>query len=125
MAVQTVLDQARELLERRLGEIDAERVKLERAMGELGGKAKKRGRGPGRPKGAGSTSNGAAPKKRRKRRGGTRSDQAVEFVKANPGASASAIAAALKIKPNYMYRVLGDLAKEGRVKKDGTKYTAV
>ena len=30
----------------------------------------------------------------------------------------------MKIKPNYLYRVLGDLQKEGRVKKSGRKYTA-
>ena len=28
----------------------------------------------------------------------------------------------MKIKPNYLYRVLGDLEKEGRVKKQGRKY---
>ena len=28
------------------------------------------------------------------------------------------------IKPNYLYRVLADLEKEGRVKKSGRKYTA-
>jgi DNA-binding HxlR family transcriptional regulator len=28
----------------------------------------------------------------------------------------------MKIKPNYLYRVLGDLEKEGRVKKDGRTY---
>ena len=28
----------------------------------------------------------------------------------------------MKIKPNYLYRVLGDLEKEGRVKKKGRKY---
>jgi DNA-binding PadR family transcriptional regulator len=30
----------------------------------------------------------------------------------------------MKIKPNYLYRVLGDLEKEGRVTKDGRKYSA-
>ncbi len=28
----------------------------------------------------------------------------------------------MKIKPNYLYRVLGDLQKEKRVRKDGRKY---
>jgi DNA-binding HxlR family transcriptional regulator len=28
----------------------------------------------------------------------------------------------MKIKPNYLYRVLGDLEKEGRVKKKGRQY---
>jgi hypothetical protein len=28
----------------------------------------------------------------------------------------------MKIKPNYLYRVLGDLEKERRVKKQGRQY---
>lgn len=63
----------------------------------------------------------AAPK-RRKRQGGTRADQAVAHIAENPGVGASDIAKAMKIKPNYLYRVLGDLEKEGRVKKDGRSY---
>jgi sugar-specific transcriptional regulator TrmB len=119
-----VLDEARELLERRLADLHDERQKLERALAELGGKAK---RSPGRPKGSGtssSTGGGKAgrPKKRRRRRGGTRGDQAVELITAQPGISASDVAKTMKIKPNYLYRVLGDLEKEGRVKKDGRQY---
>ena len=30
----------------------------------------------------------------------------------------------MKIKPNYLYRVLGDLEKEGRVKKHGRQYSS-
>lgn len=68
----------------------------------------------------------AAPvKKRRNRQGGTRADQAVELITGNPGISASDVAKTMKIKPNYLYRVLGDLEKEGRVKKDGRNYFPV
>jgi predicted transcriptional regulator len=63
-----------------------------------------------------------APKKRRRRRGGTRADQAVDLITSQPGISASDVAKTMKIKPNYLYRVLGDLEKEGRVKKDGRQY---
>jgi sugar-specific transcriptional regulator TrmB len=118
-----VLDEARELLERRLTDLHEERQKLERALAELGGKAK---RSPGRPRGSSSTGTskaaGAGRKKRRRRRGGTRGDQAVELITAQPGISASDVAKTMKIKPNYLYRVLGDLEKEGRVKKDGRQY---
>ena len=115
-----VLDEARGIMQRRLAEIDDERKRLERALAELGGKAK---RSPGRPRG----SSAAAPKaagtrRRRKRRGGTRADQAVELIASKPGISASDVAKTMKIKPNYLYRVLGDLEKEGRVKKDGRQY---
>ena len=37
----------------------------------------------------------------------------MKLIKDNPGITASEIAKQMKIKPNYMYRVLGDLA-EGR-----------
>jgi hypothetical protein len=123
-----VLDEARELVERRLADLDEERRRLERALAELGGKATKR---PGRPRGSSSTASAggatAAPKssgtkKRRRRRGGTRADQAVELITSQPGISASDVAKTMKIKPNYLYRVLGDLEKEGRVKKDGRQY---
>jgi sugar-specific transcriptional regulator TrmB len=123
-----VLDEARQLVERRLQDLDEERKRLERALAELGGKATTR-RGPGRPKGSGSrkattagTSTSSAPRRRRKRRGGTRADQAVQLIESQPGISASDVAKTMKIKPNYLYRVLGDLEKEGRVKKDGRQY---
>jgi len=122
-----VLDEARDLIERRLADLDEERHRLERALAELGGKAK---RSPGRPRGsaskattkASSRASSGAPKKRRRRRGGTRADQAVELITSQPGISASDVAKTMKIKPNYLYRVLGDLEKEGRVKKDGRQY---
>ena len=119
-----VLDEARDLVEKRLADLDEERQRLERALAELGGKAARRA--PGRPRGRKvSTSRAAksgAPRKRRRRRGGTRADQAVDLIEKNPGISASDVAKNLKIKPNYLYRVLGDLEKEGRVKKDGRQY---
>jgi sugar-specific transcriptional regulator TrmB len=118
-----VLDEARDLVKKRLAELDDERKRLERALAELGGKATGRastGRGPGRPRGSGAKS--ASPKKRRRRRSGTRADQAVGLVEGSPGISASDIAKQMKIKPNYLYRVLGDLEKEGRVKKKGRQY---
>jgi hypothetical protein len=126
-----VLDEARDLIERRLADLDEERRRLERALAELGGKATKR---PGRPRGSSSTASAGdaaapaapkasgAPKKRRRRRGGTRADQAVDLITSQPGISASDVAKTMKIKPNYLYRVLGDLEKEGRVKKDGRNY---
>jgi DNA-binding IscR family transcriptional regulator len=46
----------------------------------------------------------------------------VKVVEENPGVSASEIAKQLKIKPNYMYRVMGELQKEGRVRKRGRGY---
>jgi sugar-specific transcriptional regulator TrmB len=118
-----VLDDARELVEKRLAELNEERERLERALAELGGKATRRS--PGRPRGrakAAPSAGGTGRKKRRGRRGGTRADQAVKLIEQQPGISASDVAKTMKIKPNYLYRVLGDLEKEGRVKKDGRNY---
>ena len=121
-----MIDEARELLEKRLKELDDERKRLERALSNLiEGKApgRRRGRGPGRPRGS-KSKKAAAPRRRRARSGGTRADQAVKLIADNPGITASEIAKTMKIKPNYLYRVLGDLQKEGRVKKKGRQYSA-
>jgi transposase-like protein len=128
-----VLDEALDLVKKRLAELDEERKRLERALAELGGTVTRRpgrppgsGRGPGRPRKNAATAAAkpaAAPgKRRRRRRGGTRADQAVALVEQNPGISASEIAKTMKIKPNYLYRVLGEMEKEGRVTKKGREY---
>jgi hypothetical protein len=129
-----VLDEALGLVKKRLAELDEERTRLERALTELGGTATRRpgrppgsGRGPGRPRknaaAAPAAATSTAPRKRRRRRrGGTRADQAVALVEQNPGISASEIAKTMKIKPNYLYRVLGEMEKEGRVTKKGREY---
>jgi sugar-specific transcriptional regulator TrmB len=117
-----VLDEAVELVKKRLAELDDERKRLERALADLGQKASRRG--PGRRRGSApkKAAKKAAAPRRRRRRGGTRGDQAVSLVEKSPGISASEIAKAMKIKPNYLYRVLSDLEKEKRVKKKGRKY---
>jgi transposase-like protein len=108
-----VLNEARTLVEKRLRELDQERARLERALADLTGGRVGRRR-PGRPPGSGRA--------RRRRRGGTRGDQAVKIVGDNPGISASEVAKRMKIKPNYLYRVMGDLQKEGRIRKRGRGY---
>jgi predicted Rossmann fold nucleotide-binding protein DprA/Smf involved in DNA uptake len=124
-------DEARDALERTVKELRDQLTQAEEALEKLGGKATRRG--PGRPKGSGrkasrgrsagsGTGTTGIPRRRRKRRGGTRADQAVKLIESQPGISASDVAKTMKIKPNYLYRVLGDLEKEGRVKKDGRQY---
>jgi hypothetical protein len=117
------LEVAREALERTVRELEDQLKQAEQALAALGGKATRRG--PGRPRGSAKKSSGrtsSAPRRRRKRRGGTRADQAVKLIEENPGIGASDVAKQMKIKPNYLYRVLGDLEKEGRVKKNGRQY---
>jgi DNA invertase Pin-like site-specific DNA recombinase len=120
-----VLDDARDLVRKRLAELDDERRRLERALAQLGGK-KRGGRRPGRPRGSAKKSRKKAAKKpaRRRRRGRTRADQAVALIRKKPGITASEIAKTMKIKPNYLYRVLSDLEKQKKVKKKGRTYRA-
>jgi predicted HTH transcriptional regulator len=117
MAATGAVAEAAELLRARLRDLDAERAKLERALASLtDGREGKRG--PGRPRGSRS----AGGTRRRRRRGGTRAEHAVKLIAEKPGITASEIARELKIKPNYMYRVLAELQKDGKVRKDGRAY---
>jgi sugar-specific transcriptional regulator TrmB len=110
-----VLDQARSLIEERLKELDEEKARLERTLAALTDGRSGRRR-PGRPRG--STT------RRRGRRSRTRADQAVKIISENPGITASEIAERMKIKPNYVYRVMGELQKDKRARKRGRGYTA-
>jgi predicted HTH transcriptional regulator len=111
-----VLDQARSLIEGRLKDLDEERKRLERTLADLT-RGRVGRRRPGRPR-------GSRTRQRRGRRGGTRADQAVKIVSENPGITASEIAKRMRIKPNYVYRVMGELQKEKRVRKRGRGYVA-
>lgn len=104
------VDKARDLLEQRRTELRDELRQIDKAISGLGG----RRRGPGRPRGS---------RGRRRRRGGTRADQAVKIITDNPGIGVAALGKKMRLKaPNYLYRVLPDLEKEGRVRKKGRGY---
>ena len=95
-------------------------------------------RRPGRPRGSAARTSGATsgttrtrartsrartaptPRTRSTRRGGnTRALQALELVRKQPGITIPELATAMKIQPNYLYRVLPRLASEGQVKRNG------
>src|SRR5262249_41249646 len=114
-----VLDEARVLIEQRIRELDEEKARLERTLAGLTDGESGR-RGPGRPRGSGSSARRRGRKRGRKR--ATRADQATKTVAENPGITTSEIARKLKIQPNYMYRVMGELEEEGRVAKKGKGY---
>src|SRR5688500_12477217 len=108
------VDRARALLEERRAELQQELRQIESAISGLTG----RKRGPGRPRGS-----GGGTRRRRGRRGGTRADQAVKFITQSPGINASDLSRKMKLKaPNYLYRVLPELEKDGRIKKKGKGY---
>lgn len=122
-----VIEIASTMLKGRLAELDSEKARIEKAIAELSVNGKPKKRGPGRPPGSGGTgSKGPKAKARRggRKGGATRRDQALKLIQDTPGIGATAIAKALKIKPNYLYRVLGELEKENLVAKNGREYTA-
>jgi len=53
------------------------------------------------------------------RAGNTRATEALALVKKQPGITIPALATAMKIQPNYLYRVLPKLAADGQLKRDG------
>jgi hypothetical protein len=106
------LDEKRKEIDARMRELRPlvdEYQRLEQAAAALAGVGgtsapSRRGRRPsgrrGRPRGT-----------------GTRSKQALELVRARPGITISEMADAMKIKANYLYRVMPALEAEGQVKK--------
>ena len=120
----SAIDEVHALIEKRIVEIDVEQQSLHGALKELSGGEPRRG--PGRPAGSRTVAQARTakpPKRRRSRKGGTRTEHALSFIEKHPGSTASQVAQALKINPNYVYRLLGDLSKDGKVKKDGKKYS--
>ena len=72
-------------------------------------------RPPGRRRSSARTTNGR--RRGRPRGSGTRSAQALELVQAKPGITIPEMGKEMGINPNYLYRVLPELAKDGKVKK--------
>jgi hypothetical protein len=112
-------------IDARLKELQGEVVRLQAARAALVGTR----RGPGRPPratpAATSTTRPARTRRRgpgrpRGRRGGnTRANQALELVRSRPGITIPQIAEAMKIEPNYLYRVMPKLVSEGSITRDG------
>lgn len=112
--------QVRDLLHARKAELSEEQQRIDRALEALGVKPLVAEPTKSRPKTTRKRSKG------RSRKGKPiRADQAVDIVSAEPGIKGGAIAKKMKIKPNYLYRVLNGLVNDGRLKKDGLGYYPV
>jgi hypothetical protein len=75
---------------------------------------------PERRRGPVAASNGARRGRPRGSRGdNTRATQTVELVRTHPGITIPELAKHMGIKPNYLYRVLPQLADEGQVRREG------
>jgi hypothetical protein len=119
------VDSAVRDIDSRLKELQDEVTKLEAARAALVGTR----RGPGRPRGsrtsASATRRTRRPGRPRGRRGGnTRANQALELVRTQPGITIPQIAEALKIEPNYLYRVMPKLVNDGQVTREGQGWHA-
>ena len=87
------------------------------ALGQAGGSPVVR-RAGATPNGV--TTNGARRGRPRGARGdNTRATQTVELVRAQPGITIPELASHMGIKPNYLYRVLPQLADDGKVRREG------
>jgi sugar-specific transcriptional regulator TrmB len=71
-----------------------------------------------KPRRAKTAAKGAG-KRGRPRGSGTRSKEALALVRKKPGITIPELADAMKIKQNYLYRVLPGLAQDGLVEKQG------
>jgi hypothetical protein len=116
-------------IDARLRELQDEVSRLEAARSALVGGRRR----PGRPRG--SAGRATRPRTARRttarsrtrptRRGGnTRAAQALELVRKSPGVTIPDLAKAMKIQPNYLYRVLPRLQSEGQVRRDGQGWHA-
>jgi hypothetical protein len=77
-------------------------------------------RSPGRSSARARSRRSTNGRRRGRPRGsGTRSAQALALVRAKPGITIPEMANEMGISPNYLYRVLPRLAKDGKVKKSG------
>ena len=121
------LDEKRKEIDARMRELRPlvdEFQRLEKAADALSGVGTNAAR-PARRRRAGSTSrsssgSGAGGRRGRPRGSGNRAKQALELVRAQPGITISEMASAMKIQPNYLYRVMPTLESEGQVqKRDG------
>src|SRR5215210_8853070 len=112
------LDEKRKEIDARLRELRPlvdEFHRLEKASAALaevgnGSQSTRRRRG-------GATAASGRRRRGRPRGSGTRSIEALELVRARPGITISEMADAMKIKANYLYRVMPTLEADGKVKK--------
>jgi hypothetical protein len=112
------LDEKRKEIDARLRELRPlvdEFNRLEKAAAALSGVGgTQRAAAPRRRGGGGG---GGGNRRGRPRGSGNRAKQALELVRTRPGISISEMASAMKIQPNYLYRVMPALESEGQVVK--------
>jgi|SRR5918996_4659656 hypothetical protein len=112
------LDEKRKEIDARLRELRPlvdEYNRLEKAAAALSGVGGAQ-RTAAAPRRRGSVGGGGT-RRGRPRGSGNRAKQALELVRTRPGITISEMASAMKIQPNYLYRVMPTLESEGQVVK--------
>jgi hypothetical protein len=113
------LDEKRKEIDARLRELRPlvdEYNRLEKAAAALSGVGGVQ-RTAAAPRRRGGGGGGGGNRRGRPRGSGNRAKQALELVRTRPGITISEMASAMKIQPNYLYRVMPTLESEGQVVK--------
>jgi hypothetical protein len=108
------VQQAKELLQTRLAEIDQERKQVEHALSSLG---TARARQPG-PKAARSATRKRRSGGKRARRG-QREAEFLAQIRDRPGAKISEIASSIGVAPQQLYPIARRLSESGQVSREG------
>jgi len=121
------LDEKRKEIRARLQELKPlvdEYHRLEAAVQALEGVKPATGAAPRRSRSTTTRTAKGTGRRGRPRGSGTRSKEALELVRSNPGITISELADRMGIKQNYLYRVLPGLQKDGMVRKEGRGWHA-
>jgi hypothetical protein len=113
------LDEKRKEIDTRLRELRPlvdEFNRLEKAAAALAGVGGTQRAAPATRRRRRTTAGGGS-RRGRPRGSGNRAKQALELVRTRPGITISEMASAMKIQPNYLYRVMPTLESEGQVVK--------
>jgi len=124
----TKLEQARDLLAKRLEELDGEREQLIAAITQLDGAAKgssaaapaSKRRNPSSRRSSSKTTTRGTRRKRAPR--GERESQLLASIEANPGYRVSDHAREVGVKPQQLYPILNRLKSEKKITKKDDKF---
>jgi predicted Rossmann fold nucleotide-binding protein DprA/Smf involved in DNA uptake len=121
------LDEKRKEIHTRLQELKPlvdEYHRLEAAVQALDGVKPATAAAPRRARSTTTRVGKGTGRRGRPRGSGARRKQALDLVRSNPGIRIPELADKMGIKPNYLYRVLPDLQKEGLVRREGGAWHA-
>lgn len=122
-----VLSELRSGLEKRLRELEPlieEHAQVRAALDALKGSGIRAERvaGTAAKRGRAAVPSGAARRRGRPRGSGSRAQEALKLVHEHPGITIAELAKRMKIKANYLYRVLPQLEKDGKLHKRDKGY---